>query len=434
LGNTWISGIEQDIKAADSNLSMTMTSGGPTTLTPYGYQRTPSAGVGELRRQDGGWVAGGEPLADPPGPDDVARLRGLRGLAVRWPYEDGRQEMIGLLAGLAAAGVPLTADTVPPWLERADPGLAGLLRSWPDDEEKRQGGEPAATQAHTDAGAAGGARRDGGAAAGPDRAAGRSVADLRREEHSVRLRRHAWRHRAAHDTPVSVVLTTRRPHYVAGALRQIARQRHAHLEVVLALHGFPADRVRDPVAAFPHPISVIEADATAVFGAVLDQAARRASGDLIAKWDDDDWYGPDHLTDLLLARAYSGADVVGTAAEFFYLQPLDVTVRRTDYTSEVWSDHVAGGTILLGRSTYLEAGGFQPLPRGVDSALLKTVHAAGGRIYRTHGLGYMLRRAGADEHTWRRPLAHFLRVATNQWRGFRPSRIMEVEDLSGERT
>jgi hypothetical protein len=226
---------------------------------------------------------------------------------------------------------------------------------------------------------------------------------------------------------VTVVLASRRPHHVPEALAQIARQRHVEVQVVLALHGFTADLVRPAVRAFPLPITVIEADAATVFGEVLAQAAARADAGLIAKWDDDDWYGPEHLADLLMARLYSGADVVGTAAEFFYLEPLDVTIRRTDYKSEVWSDHVAGGTILLGRDTLAEAGGFQPLPKGVDSALLKTIHGAGGRIYRTHGLGYMLRRSSAAEHTWQLPLAHFLRVATNQWRGFRPSRIMEAE-------
>lgn len=381
---------------------MTVISSASATLTPQGYKRTPTQDMGELRREAGGWRVGERVLADPLGPDDLAELRAWRGLRVRWPYSEGRQETIGLITALAAAGVPLTADAVPPWAERADPDLADLLRRWPERTP------------------------DGAEAPADDVGAERSVADLRREEHSVRLRRHAWRSHAA-DAPVTVVLASRRAHYVPGALAQIARQRHVDLQVVLALHGFTADRVRHAVQEFPHPITVLEADADTVFGDVLAQAAARADTNLIAKWDDDDWYGPEHLADLLMARMYSGADVVGTAAEFFYLAPLDVTVRRTDYTSEVWSDHVAGGTILIGRSTLAEAGGFQPLPKGVDSALLKAVHAGGGRIYRTHGLGYMLRRSEAAEHTWRLPLAHFLRVATNQWRGFRPSRIMEAE-------
>ncbi|MFD0665722.1 glycosyltransferase [Thermocatellispora tengchongensis] len=262
----------------------------------------------------------------------------------------------------------------------------------------------------------------------------RSVADLRREEHSVRLRRHAHRETRERPASVTVVMSSMRPHLLGGALRQIARQRHVQVEVVLGLHGVAQtdERVRRAVAGFPLPLTVVEAPAATPFGELLHRAAERAGGDHLAKWDDDDWYGPEHLADLLLAKTYSGADVVGTAAEFFYLEPLKATVRRTDYTSEVWSDHVAGGTILLGAAAYRDCGGFALLDRGVDADLLKRIHAEGGRIYRTHGLGYVLRRSHEGEHTWRLPLGHFLRVAANQWRGFRPSAILEHPGPPGE--
>jgi hypothetical protein len=223
-------------------------------------------------------------------------------------------------------------------------------------------------------------------------------------------------------------MCSKRPHLLGAALGQIARQRGVAAEVVLGLHGVPAAHpdVRAAVAGFPLPLTVVEADADTPFGAVLRDVAARASGDDLAKWDDDDWYSPEHLADLALARRHSGADIAGTAAEFFYLEPLDLTVRRTDYTSEVFSDHVAGGTIFLSREKYHEIGGFEAVTKGVDSTFLKSAHAAGARIYRAHGLGYVLRRSVAGDHTWRLPLAHFLRVSANQWRGFRPSRILEA--------
>ena len=49
------------------------------------------------------------------------------------------------------------------------------------------------------------------------------------------------------------------------------------------------------------------------FGDVLNDAYEAASGDVLLKVDDDDWYGPHAVVDLLLARRYSGADVVGHA-------------------------------------------------------------------------------------------------------------------------
>ncbi|MFC4534436.1 glycosyltransferase [Sphaerisporangium dianthi] len=374
--------------------------------TPLGYVRTPTADPAELSFSGARPLLAGQAAGLPLTAADIVPLRALEGLRVRWPQAGGAgaagtagaTEALQTVHALAAAGVPVHADDAPAWVKEADPDLAALLASW---------------------------------APGPRERSVRSVADLRREEHSLRLRRHASRASATTGgaTPkVSVVMSSKRPGLLASALAQIARQRHAEVELVLGLHGVPASHedVRRAVAGFPLPLTVVEADEATPFGQVLHEAAARASGDDIAKWDDDDWYSPEHLSDLLMARAYSGADIVGTAAEFFYLEPLNVTVRRTDYTSEIWSDHVAGGTIFLAREKYQEIGGFEGVSRGVDAQLLKTAHAAGARIYRTQGLGYVLRRSVAAGHTWQLPLAHFLRVSTNQWRGFRPSRILET--------
>ncbi|WP_311932167.1 glycosyltransferase family 2 protein [Microbispora sp. H11081] len=361
--------------------------------SPYGFTRRPTEETGTLSWSGGRWTVGDRPLAAPLQDGDVAPLRPLRGLRVEWPAEPAAGAF-GTVAGLAAAGVPLTCEDPPGWVREADPVLARLTAAWtPEDDDRR-----------------------------PE-----SVVDLRREEHSVRLRRHALRAAGVGTglAPVTVVMATRRPHYVGDALRQLARQRGVDIEVVVALHGFPAERVRQAVEEFPRPVTVIEAEPGAPLGTVLNQAAARASTGIVAKWDDDDWYGPEHLADLLLAMAYSGAELVGTAPEFFYLQPLHATIRRLDYGSEMWADHVAGGTILVGRDLFEEVGGFGPVSRGEDAHLLRAVEAAGGRIYRTHGLGYVLRRSLSADHTWNLPLAHFLRVATNQWRGFRPSVMLE---------
>ena len=63
----------------------------------------------------------------------------------------------------------------------------------------------------------------------------------------------------------------------------------------------------------------------------------------------------------------------------------------------------------------------------VDANLLAAVTAAGGRIYRAHGLGYVLRRR-TEGHTWDPGLGYFLTAerAADQWRGFRPSALLEA--------
>ena len=134
--------------------------------------------------------------------------------------------------------------------------------------------------------------------------------------------------------------------------------------------------------------------------------------------DDDDWYGPDFAADLLLALDYSGADLVGAPAEFTFLEELWLTTRSTA-TTEVFRPAVAGGTMLTSRAVLRQVGGFRDTVRYVDATLLAAVAAAGGTTYRSHGLGYVLRR-GATGHTWDPGLAYFLRPerAREQWRDF----------------
>ena len=227
---------------------------------------------------------------------------------------------------------------------------------------------------------------------------------------------------------MSIVLATRRPDMLRHALAQVSRQRGVDsLELVLAPHGFDADegRVRellDPAVALtmrPQP-------ADAIFGDVLHEAALGVGGEVVLKMDDDDWYSPDAVADLLRARAYSGAELVGMPAEFHYLEERDLTVRR-GHATELYATFVAGGTMLVGADVLREVGGFRSVRKYVDAQLLAAVRRAGGSIYRTHGLGYLLRRTPSG-HTWQVDLDYLLdpaRVAAT-YEGFRPSRLMEL--------
>ncbi len=162
-------------------------------------------------------------------------------------------------------------------------------------------------------------------------------------------------------------------------------------------------------------------------------ARRAAGGDVLLKMDDDDWYGPDVVADLLRARAYSGAELVGMAAELHYLSGEDLTVKR-GHPVECYASFVAGGTMMVERALLREVGGFRSVRKFVDAQLLAGVTAAGATIFRAQSLGYLLRR-NPSGHPWDADLAYLLDPARVQrtWDGFHPSRLMEIdpEDLPG---
>ncbi|KAA9381766.1 glycosyl transferase family 2 [Microbispora cellulosiformans] len=386
-------------------------------VNPIGFRPHPEEGVAELVPHRDGFAltCGSTTLVRLPPSGrvtdvDVARLRDIRGVAVPTsaglasagsaaagfasaaPMFAGSAPVVArVVAALAAAGVPVLAEPDPARDEALGSALAAVLAT-------------VTTEA--------------------------LACDLRREEISIRLRRTAlrehgsaacWRRLAAEaglSAPppprVSILLCTRRPEMLPFALEQMERQRGVTAELIVGLHGFTAREA--PLPRTSLPVTVIEAPGTTPFGEVLNRMAAAASGSYLAKVDDDDWYGPDHLADLLLARLYSGADLVGSAAEFVYLEQLDVTIRRCIGT-ERFAPLVAGGTMLVTRAAFEAAGGFRPLPRTVDGQLLQAVETAGGRIYRTHGFGYLLRRRSAYGHTWRQPVQSFLASYQEQWRG-----------------
>ena len=241
-------------------------------------------------------------------------------------------------------------------------------------------------------------------------------------DHSLRSRARQVLGAAGIDLPapeVSILAPTRRPERLAAVLDAVEAQTYPRLELVLALHGegFDGDaEMAARLASLRHPVQVVRVDGAEPLGAVLRAAAAAAGGSLLTKMDDDDHYAREHVWDLVLAHEYSGAELVGKSAEYVYLQRRDLTIRdsfRQQYAERyVPFPVVSGGVLMIARHDLEAAGGWRRVPRHVDNALSQDVVAAGGRIYWTHGAGYIRVRHGS-EHTWTVDDSHFLGRASD---------------------
>ena len=213
---------------------------------------------------------------------------------------------------------------------------------------------------------------------------------------------------------VSVLLATRRPDRVAAAIASVAAQTYPRVELVLAAHGHGFDHARLEALAAGSSMDarVLAVPAGLVLGEVLNEALGHSRGELVTKFDDDDFYGPEHVWDLVLAHEYSRASLVGKAAEYVYLERADRTLRRFRGGAERFGAALtlAGGAMLIARSDLDALMGWKPVPSAVDKALMEDVVAGGGSLYRTHGRGYLLVRH-ARGHTWEVDDEYFLEQA-----------------------
>jgi len=215
---------------------------------------------------------------------------------------------------------------------------------------------------------------------------------------------------------VTAVLLTHRAEFIDHALAQLARLRYPRLEVVIGLHGITVPPERFAPLADRHVHQVVSVPEDLAFGAAMQAVCRHAAGDFVTKVDDDDYYHPDHVWDLVVAREYSGAQLVGKALDWIAVESADCTVFRPEYPSEQYARFVAGATMLISQEDLRSVGGFRPVPRSIDRSLIKGVLAHGGLVYRTHGLGYLYVRRGSG-HTANVSDQHFLADASARWGG-----------------
>lgn len=219
--------------------------------------------------------------------------------------------------------------------------------------------------------------------------------------------------------PVSVLLATNRPEFVEPCLERIARQSHPDLEVVVAMHGSDSANAAELLRRMRLEGCAIEVDGEAPLGHVLNAAARRASGLVVTKWDDDDLYSEDHLIDMCVGLRYSGAEMVGKAPEFILFEEDGHTALRNHTGYEQPSTVISGGTMTMSRMVFDDLGGFPPIPRAVDHYMKRALIEAGGTVYRMHGFGFVLVRHDHG-HTWQPPAGELESGVHRTWVGVPP--------------
>jgi len=203
--------------------------------------------------------------------------------------------------------------------------------------------------------------------------------------------------------PVSAVVPTNRPGQVDHVLGFVGRQSHQPLQLVLVQHGFSVDPAELRARAKDQGVDdvvVLTADGSLTLGACMNLGVDAAAGELVAKMDDDNFYGRHYLRDLVRAFDYTDAEVVGKWAHLVHLEGSGATLLRFPYAEHRYTDLVQGGTLLVRRATAASMR-FEDLPRRVDTTFLDKIRAGGGRVYSTDRFNFVsIRRADPNSHTW----------------------------------
>lgn len=162
---------------------------------------------------------------------------------------------------------------------------------------------------------------------------------------------------------VSCIMPTRnRRSHVPAAIRLFLRQEYERRELVILDDG--DDPVRDLVPDDPR-IRYVRTNPMTI-GAKRNRGCEEARGELVAHWDDDDWYPTWRLAEQVRALLADGADVCGSSALYFH----DATHGRAwEYRYPPNTGWMAGSTLLY-RKAFWQRNVFPETSNGEDSAFV----------------------------------------------------------------
>lgn len=197
---------------------------------------------------------------------------------------------------------------------------------------------------------------------------------------------------------MAVICVTNRPDYLADVLANVARQDHPHVSLVLVLSSdtFDDAAVAAALAPLAVPSTVLRHPGRSL-GECLNLGIAATPARLVAKFDDDDLYGPRYLTDAVEAMRSSAAAVVGKHSYFAYLAGGDRTILRFPGHEHRYTTYLAGGTLLIDTAR-CSGVRFDDISLGEDQAFLRACVRRGQTVYAS-GRFHFVQRRGAH-NSW----------------------------------
>ena len=208
--------------------------------------------------------------------------------------------------------------------------------------------------------------------------------------------------------PVTVVCVSRRPRLLNRVIDNVRRQGDAVSSVVFVANdpGFDQTDIGERFdAAGLASVDVMVPPAGTSLGAALNLALDSSETRFVAKFDDDDHYGPGFLADALRAHRYAGAGVVGKHTYYAEVASVGRWYLRFPANEFRYSSTLAGGTLVIDRDR--TAGiRFEDVSIGEDRAFLTACHRRRISTFAADRFNFVQHRG--DDNTWTIPDDRFL--------------------------
>lgn len=216
-------------------------------------------------------------------------------------------------------------------------------------------------------------------------------------------------YRKAHepvDADVAIVCVSIRPHLATAVAAHVRAQTWARTQLIFVANGPQfEDTDLDLVFRELACVTIERVPQSVSLGSGLNRGLDLTDARFVAKFDDDDLYGPHYLEDALRAHSYAGAGVVGKHSYCAQIESTGETYLRFPANEYRYSSTLAGGTLVIDRDE-VDDQRFDDVSLGEDRAFLARCHRRGIATFSADRFNFVQVRG--DSNTWTVPVDAFL--------------------------
>lgn len=192
---------------------------------------------------------------------------------------------------------------------------------------------------------------------------------------------------------VWVIVPLSRPENVQRVIENFSRQRFPFKRLVVVLNGRARDLVPEQVGLGWATVFTSDAHQSIAKNTALAEI-RKLGGGFTVVMDDDDWYGPQFLTESCgYARSY---DITGKMRHFVSINDAELWLCRREQRLRT-NSWLNGGTIACWAES---APQYSIMPHGEDSDFVMGAQMGGMKIFSTDVYHYLYRREDRGDHAW----------------------------------
>jgi glycosyltransferase involved in cell wall biosynthesis len=206
---------------------------------------------------------------------------------------------------------------------------------------------------------------------------------------------------------VSCIMPTyERRRYVPQAIQSFLHQDYPNRELIIVDDG------QDPVGDLAQGLANVRYFhvARTSIGAKRNLACKQAAGEIIAHWDDDDWYSPDRLRYQAAPILADKADVTGLENAFVLELPRgEFWTTEPQLHQRLFVGNVHGGTLVYRKDLWSQGLRYPEVNLAEDAWLLTRATRQGKRLVRLSNPGVFV----------------YVRHGRNAWRQFAPGTFID---------